>query len=223
MNPKKSLVMKTKKIIIPLITILIAVSSYAANNIFILEKETYINDIPFSTNTIAVNSILDNDGICSFQLEDEEYIDDIPFNTKEIAAKCLNSRTEYDLKDEAYVDDIPFNTWQLFNEYHLDQITLNDEQNVNDIPFNTQLVTAKYFINSIEFALKDERYIDDIPDFELPGPVSMISMPDAGIKNLDCLVNNSFDIIVADYCKNELKNLEKLIKKSEDNKIKTSF
>ena len=51
---------------------------------FIFEEEGYVNDIPFSTDSISdkynyLNTITEN-----FEIEEDKYINDIPFNTKKI-------------------------------------------------------------------------------------------------------------------------------------------
>jgi hypothetical protein len=44
---------------------------------FEMEEEVYIDDIPFDTNKVSIESK-------TFSMEEEGYIDDIPFNTKKI-------------------------------------------------------------------------------------------------------------------------------------------
>ena len=46
-----------------------------------MEDESYISDLPFNTEEIAL--------VSPFPLEDEAYINDIPFNTYNIAM-CVN-------------------------------------------------------------------------------------------------------------------------------------
>ncbi|PLX05825.1 MAG: hypothetical protein C0598_13780 [Marinilabiliales bacterium] len=77
-----------------------------------LEKENYINDIPFSTEKVAKQMVLENALNKDFTLT-EENIDDIPFNTYEIASEKLFEiamAKDFDLEEEAFVEDIPFNT-----------------------------------------------------------------------------------------------------------------
>jgi hypothetical protein len=49
------------------------------------EEESYIDDIPFDTRSIADNYLLDESISTNFDFEAEAYIDDIPFDTKKIA------------------------------------------------------------------------------------------------------------------------------------------
>ena len=50
---------------------------------FIFEEESYVNDIPFNTDSITNDYNYSNAITENFEMEEESYIDDIPFNTKE--------------------------------------------------------------------------------------------------------------------------------------------
>jgi len=97
-------------------TILIALAiNTNANNITPvvitpLAEEAYIDDIPFSTETIF-DSLLDVNMTQTYNLSEEDYIQDIPFDTEEVFENASDSSTNtFDLEDEAYINDIPFST-----------------------------------------------------------------------------------------------------------------
>jgi hypothetical protein len=98
----------------------------------VITEESYINDIPFDTYEIAVESILEGEEL---QLQDEAYIDDIPFDTKAIADKCLLNMKMKTL-DESNINDLPFNTEKVFYEKLAERLTelYRDEKGTNDIP-----------------------------------------------------------------------------------------
>jgi hypothetical protein len=98
----------------------------------VITEETFINDIPFDTYEIAVESILDGD---EMQLKDEAYVNDIPFDTKAIADKYLLG-TKMNSIDESNVNDLPFNTEKVFFEKLAQRLTeeYRDETDINDIP-----------------------------------------------------------------------------------------
>lgn len=107
--------MKTIKITTTLVLSLIMTLGIIANNTttFSMEREAYINDIPFDTGEISTNCLYNMALAENFEMEEESYIDDIPFNTKEIAVSGLSVNAmniDFDLPEEAYVDDIPFST-----------------------------------------------------------------------------------------------------------------
>lgn len=77
------------------------------------EEESYINDIPFSTEEVALKSLFFN----LAKPEEEAYINDIPFNTAEVSAVFIYSLININPEEEAYVDDIPFNTASIVEEY----------------------------------------------------------------------------------------------------------
>lgn len=81
-------------------------------NIFEMEQEQYIDDIPFNTEKVANQTVLENALNEEFTLT-EENINDIPFNTFEVASEKLYELAiakDFDLEEEAFVEDIPFNT-----------------------------------------------------------------------------------------------------------------
>lgn len=98
----------------------------------VITEEAYINDIPFDTYKVAVESILEGDEL---QLEEEAYINDIPFDTKTIAEKYLH-KMKAKILDEANIDDLPFNTEKIFYEKLAARLTeqYRDETGTNDIP-----------------------------------------------------------------------------------------
>lgn len=102
--------MKTlTKSTIAILAALILTTTMFANG---LEKENYINDIPFSTEKVAKQMVLENALNKEFTLT-EETINDIPFNTFEVASEKLHEiamAKDFDLEEEAFVEDIPFDT-----------------------------------------------------------------------------------------------------------------
>jgi hypothetical protein len=79
------------------------------------EEEAYINDIPFSTEVVALTSLF----LSLEKPEEEAYINDIPFNTAQVSAINTYSLVNIHPEEEAYIDDIPFNTANVVEEYHL--------------------------------------------------------------------------------------------------------
>lgn len=79
-----------------------------------LEKEGYIDDIPFDTNEISTGYL-----VASLTEQNQEaYIDDIPFNTALIAKSQPASFTgRFENEAEQYVNDIPFNTKKIAEKY----------------------------------------------------------------------------------------------------------
>ncbi len=112
--------MKTIKIIsILALSFLMSLGLFANSNIFVMEEEVYINDIPFSTSDVSVNCLYEMAMAEEFDLEEESYIDDIPFDTDCISMNCKYLKamsTDFELPEEKYVDDIPFNTKKLVNK-----------------------------------------------------------------------------------------------------------
>ena len=51
----------------------------------VFEDESYIDDIPFDTKSIAENYVFEEKISVEFNIEEEAYVDDIPFDTKKIA------------------------------------------------------------------------------------------------------------------------------------------
>jgi hypothetical protein len=79
----------------------------------IAEEESYVDDIPFNTEKIALESLYFN----LVKPEDEAYINDIPFETSKVAAAYISNLLSIRPDEEAYVDDIPFNTSDIAEEY----------------------------------------------------------------------------------------------------------
>lgn len=80
------------------------------------EDESYIDDIPFNTKSIAAAYHMEEALSNNFNYDEEAYIDDIPFDTELIAAnykmeEAMNIEVEFE--DEAYVDDIPASILQI--------------------------------------------------------------------------------------------------------------
>ena len=113
--------MKTKlhtAALITIITVIITGNLLAQELAF---EESYINDIPFNTASIAANYSYNKALTVLFEMEDETYIDDLPFNTEKIAEKYAYNNAvsvEFLMNDEVYIDDIPFNTLTIADNYH---------------------------------------------------------------------------------------------------------
>lgn len=97
-------------------TLAILIAIFFSTNIFAegfeMEQEQYIDDIPFNTEKIAKQTILENAINQDFSIN-EENVNDIPFNTFDIASHKLYElaqEKEFDMEKEAFVEDIPFNT-----------------------------------------------------------------------------------------------------------------
>lgn len=75
-----------------------------------VEDEAYINDIPFDTRSIAIESIL-----TGMEPSEEAYVNDIPFDTEVIAAS--NNLMKIKPEEELYINDIPFNTTEIAKQY----------------------------------------------------------------------------------------------------------
>ncbi len=78
-----------------------------------VEEESYINDIPFDTEAIALKSLFLN----LAKPEEEPYINDIPFATEEVVATYNYMLNNIKPEPEEYVDDIPFNTAEVAKNY----------------------------------------------------------------------------------------------------------
>ncbi|PLX02533.1 MAG: hypothetical protein C0595_10405 [Marinilabiliales bacterium] len=106
--------MKTLKITVLLAASLFIMSGVMANTTnFVVEKETYISDIPFSTHEVSARSMYEIAITKEFTIEKESYINDIPFNTNEVVSNGLYERAmneNFNMPEEETVDDIPFNT-----------------------------------------------------------------------------------------------------------------
>lgn len=144
--------MRTKIYTTALITLTIILGSINLNaTTFTFEDEAFINDIPFDTELVC-EQILIEETLNLFQFEEEEYIDDIPFNTSEIAASTKNNEIEemtFTFEEEAYINDIPFNTQKIAtaSQYaaavNVD-FQFEEENYVDDIPFNTSAIANEY-------------------------------------------------------------------------------
>ena len=100
-----------KTIIATLILIFIcAAGTISTGQEMPLEEEAYVDDIPFNTELIAYQSLV-NDMISH---DIESYVDDIPFNTKKIYYESLANNMAVASADEAYADDIPFCTHNIY-------------------------------------------------------------------------------------------------------------
>jgi len=100
----------TKSTLAILIAIFFSTNMFAEG--FEMEQEQYIDDIPFNTEEIASQIILENAINQDFSIN-EENVNDIPFNTFDIASRKLYELAlvkDFDLEEEAYIEDIPFNT-----------------------------------------------------------------------------------------------------------------
>ena len=105
-------------------------------------EESYIDDIPFDTWEIAVESILEGDEV---KLQEEPYVNDIPFDTRTIANEYL-LRKMVETTSERNVNDIPFNTEKITNQYLTGALTREylNEPNVEDFPENIKSTTCYY-------------------------------------------------------------------------------
>ena len=123
--------------------------SFSANaNCPSLSEETYIEDIPFNTETIADNFSM-NMIETEFDFEGEYEIYDIPFNTACVTAGCryeIALAEEFEMEDEAYINDIPFNTKEIVRTGG--QVDFEEETYIDDIPFSTFKVA-----NQVEYQL----------------------------------------------------------------------
>lgn len=138
-------------------TALIAMITLFATNIFaadfLFEEEAYIDDIPFNTEEIFLNSLF----------EELAYIDDIPFNTVQVAEEASVKEVEltnFEFEEEAYIDDIPFTTSSVVAQINFEKsqqvvFNFNDEEYINDIPFDTEEVAlaSEKESNPLEFML----------------------------------------------------------------------
>lgn len=87
-------------------------SNYTMMSLPAAEDEGYVDDIPFDTKVIALESLYLN----MVEPEEESYINDIPFETEKIASlsQLLKIRPEV----ESYINDIPFNTSEIAKEFN---------------------------------------------------------------------------------------------------------
>lgn len=105
--------MKTKAIIFTILLMLTATIIQADELRLKMQDEEFINDIPFNTATIAVESARDHLFGFELVLHEEEYINDIPFSTQQLAKQHISEiemNRIFQLEEESYIDDIPFDT-----------------------------------------------------------------------------------------------------------------
>lgn len=107
---------------------------------FTFAEESYIDDIPFDTEMIALNTEF------AYADYDEEAIDDIPFDTEIVALQSELAKFNY--ADEESIDDIPFNTEMVAANYHYAKsleidIDFAIEEDIKDIPFDTYCVLTE--------------------------------------------------------------------------------
>lgn len=108
----------TKNTALIIAALFISVNMFAKG--FEMEKEVYIDDIPFDTEQIATQALYNQAVSVEFNMEEEVYIDDIPFNTDSLASIALSDLAfveEFDMEEENYIDDIPFNTSSVVREH----------------------------------------------------------------------------------------------------------
>ena len=133
---------RTIKATVAALAILFSINLTAATISF--EEESYINDIPFNTNMIY-NEVLIESGILDFDFTEEAYIHDIPFCTDCITADCIYEKAitvAFEMDEESYINDIPFDTEcisaQCLYQKALEQnFNFEEEAYIDDIPFET--------------------------------------------------------------------------------------
>ena len=147
--------MKTLKkfiqLIVPLLVIFTAVESSARElpSAYLLNDESYVDDIPFDTRSVALRA-----GIYPFNLPEEKYVNDIPFDTRKIAGQAIFDSL-YHMNEESYIDDIPFNTEKIYQNYLLADMTreYRDEPEAVDgvtFDFNKMASFRVREINTVE-------------------------------------------------------------------------
>ena len=100
----------TTSILAILMTIFLTTNIFAGG--FEMENEEYINDIPFNTEKIAGQMILDYALSTEFSIE-EESVNDIHFDTDERGTEKMQEiamQKDFEIQEESYINDIPFNT-----------------------------------------------------------------------------------------------------------------
>jgi len=106
--------MKTIKITTILaLSLIMTIGLFANSTTFIMEKEAYIEDIPFNTANISADCLYKMAVAVDFEMEEEAYIDDIPFNTECVTINCKYLKamnTNFELPEQEYINDIPFST-----------------------------------------------------------------------------------------------------------------
>ncbi len=77
---------------------------------FNFDEESYINDIPFDTEEVYNNIIIEQK-LMDFDFEEEKYVDDIPFDTECLSADCRYQKAmlvEFVFEEEKFIDDMGF-------------------------------------------------------------------------------------------------------------------
>ena len=101
-----------------ILTTLVLLLSFNTRASVTFNDEAYIDDIPFDTEAIYSNIVIERN-ILDFTFEEEAYIDDIPFAVEEIATNKLYDlalEQEFNHSEEAYIDDLPVNTEEVVHE-----------------------------------------------------------------------------------------------------------
>ena len=121
-------------------TLTIMLSTNLFGSAFSFNEESYIDDIPFNTEEIF-NEIVVEMQLADFNFEVEAYINDIPFDTEVVT---LNNKyeqaisVEFQLEDEEYIDDITYDTECitancLYQKAMQVEFNFEEEQTINDI------------------------------------------------------------------------------------------
>ena len=76
-----------------IISIMFATNTFAIKRDIKLEEETYIDDMPFDTEKVAVSYAYNNAISVEYEMDDEANIDDIPFDTFLIAVNSKKDKT----------------------------------------------------------------------------------------------------------------------------------
>lgn len=105
----------------------LAVKSSISVSLPVVEEESYVDDIPFDTKAIAMESLYMN----MVRPAEEAYINDIPFNTEEIASLYNAKLLSFTPPEEAYVDDIPYDTQEIANSYLMNCKNMASVSNTN--------------------------------------------------------------------------------------------
>ena len=61
----------------------------AGSQEFEMEEESYVNDIPFNTDSLSKVYLSEKALEEDFEMEEEAYVDDIPFDTYSVVSECL--------------------------------------------------------------------------------------------------------------------------------------
>jgi len=91
-----------------LITFTLLLTLSISASVFNFTEESYINDIPFDTEEVYNDFVVDQQ-LVDFDFEEESYINDIPFDTACISANCKYSKAmlvEFNFEEETYIDDM---------------------------------------------------------------------------------------------------------------------